>query len=80
MLCHDGPPPHPALPLPWAALPPPLVQPLQTPTGDFGTRSQVALVVWRGGRAELRERYLDPADRQWREVRHEFQVEASETR
>jgi uncharacterized protein with NRDE domain len=54
-------------------MPPPLpfAQPVQLDGELVGTRSQTALAVRRDGRAELRERYLDPGG-VWREERHAF--------
>jgi uncharacterized protein with NRDE domain len=50
------------------------MQPIATPFGAFGTRSQTVLVVWRNGRAELRERDLTQ-DGSWQQVRHCFQLQ-----
>jgi uncharacterized protein with NRDE domain len=50
------------------------VPPLQTPYGEFGTRSQTVLAVRRDGAAELRERYRND-DGCWKEVRHAFQMD-----
>jgi uncharacterized protein with NRDE domain len=50
------------------------MQPISTSAGLFGTRSQAVLVVWREGRAELRERYRDSSSGQWREVQHSFHL------
>lgn len=50
------------------------VQPIATPLGAFGTRSQTVLAVWRDGKAELRERDL-AQDGSWQQVRHCFQLQ-----
>ena len=53
-------------------------QPIDTPWGRFGTRSQTVLACWRDGRVELRERSLERGDggdsSSWTTVRHAFQM------
>ncbi|KAL4859573.1 hypothetical protein ACK3TF_000663 [Chlorella vulgaris] len=51
--------------------------PIETPLGQFGTRSQVVLAVRRDGWAELRERYRDDTDGSWKAVQHSFQMDLS---
>jgi hypothetical protein len=58
------------------AFPCPLPQPIETPRGLFGTRSQLVLAVWRDGRGEVRERYRDDQSGGWKEVGHSFQLAA----
>ncbi|KAI3433739.1 hypothetical protein D9Q98_003546 [Chlorella vulgaris] len=53
------------------------VQPIETPLGQFGTRSQVVLAVRRDGWAELRERYRDDTDGSWKAVQQSFQMDLS---
>lgn len=50
------------------------MQPISTPSGLFGTRSQAVLAVWQDGAAELRERYRDSGDGQWKEVQHSLHL------
>ncbi|KAK9845456.1 hypothetical protein WJX81_006841 [Elliptochloris bilobata] len=50
------------------------VAPWDHPGGQYGTRSQTALAVWRDGRAELHERYRS-ADGAWRSVHHAFRIQ-----
>lgn len=43
--------------------------------GNFGTRSQTVIAVWRNGKAQLRERYLaDHLTDSWDEVQHSFHI------
>jgi uncharacterized protein with NRDE domain len=42
--------------------------------GVFGTRSKTVVVIWRDGRVEAQERFLDSEKGSWEAVSYAFQV------